>query len=467
MKEIIIICIVFLLLAFIGCGGQEATSREIPTDTQNPEENMHIAGWMEVIIPGSIPVCMVTDQELAWFLFNSERPLLSYNSVEREWNSYSFEMDDIGPFLDMACLDEEILIITSRELLFYSAGEEIYSREFPPGFEGFSVYAGQNQIAVLGKDCSIAIPDEESGFLISEPEGTENVSSVLFRQDPDWVFCCDDTLLCFYDGRMDLWQYETLPDQYSLTCSSGELYAQSENNEILRRTGKEIWENTGLTGKLFPGGIIISEDGLYIASGSGEQIAPVPSFDPSSVVANDGNEIIWAFDDFGIVAHAVLGSIQTGLPNYETELIACTMAGQAARQQSGATSGVMPVLTTGSAAFRIYESVSSRPDPFAEFPPRRRDLRRNFSEITIEELHLVGIMLDPAGGDHAMVEDGNGVPYILYEGTELSNNTTIVEITSNEVVVVQEVTVDYGEGRGGIAVIPTIFTMRLHEEGGL
>jgi len=79
----------------------------------------------------------------------------------------------------------------------------------------------------------------------------------------------------------------------------------------------------------------------------------------------------------------------------------------------------------------------------------------------------VGITIDPTGGDQAMVEDANSVPYILYVGSELANNTRVAEITGNEVIVVQEVTVDYGPDRGGEASIPTIYSMRLHEEGGL
>ena len=117
--------------------------------------------------------------------------------------------------------------------------------------------------------------------------------------------------------------------------------------------------------------------------------------------------------------------------------------------------------------FRIYESVSSRPDPFTEFPAASRDLRRPIEDLTIEELHLVGITIDPSGGDQAMVEDANGVAYVLREGTELRNNTRIAEITGNEVIVVQEVMVGSEDNLGGTTSIPTIFSMRLHEEGGL
>jgi hypothetical protein len=66
-----------------------------------------------------------------------------------------------------------------------------------------------------------------------------------------------------------------------------------------------------------------------------------------------------------------------------------------------------------------------------------------------------------------MVEDANGVAYILREGTELRNNTRIAEITGNEVIVIQEVTVGSEDAIGGTTSIPTIFSMRLHEEGGL
>ncbi len=147
-------------------------------------------------------------------------------------------------------------------------------------------------------------------------------------------------------------------------------------------------------------------------------------------------------------------------------MIRYRMAGQTGTGSTGG-SGIGTADISFGGVFRIYESVSSRPDPFSEFPLTSRDLRRSLSDLTIEELHLVGITLDPTGGDQAMVEDANGVAYVLNEGTELRNNTHIAEITGNEVIVVQEVTVGTEDDPGGTTMIPTIFSMRLHEEGGL
>ena len=148
------------------------------------------------------------------------------------------------------------------------------------------------------------------------------------------------------------------------------------------------------------------------------------------------------------------------------QMIRYRVAGQTGGGASGG-SGVASADVSFGGVFRIYESVSSRPDPFSEFPLSSRDLRRSVGDLTIEELHLVGITLDPTGGDQAMVEDANGVAYVLKEGTVLRNNTHIAEITGNEVIVVQEVTVGAEDGLGGTTSIPTIFSMRLHEEGGL
>jgi len=162
-----------------------------------------------------------------------------------------------------------------------------------------------------------------------------------------------------------------------------------------------------------------------------------------------------------------LDQVETRLPDYDLARIELSLAGQSAGQPPSGATGVAASGVAVSGVFRIYESVSSRPDPFTEFPAARRDLRRPLADLSIEELHLVGITLDPSGGDQAMVEDANGVAYILQEGTVLANNTHIAEITSNEVIVVQEVTVGSAMQDGSTTSIPTIYSMRLHEEGGI
>ncbi|MCD6588990.1 MAG: hypothetical protein J7K88_10625, partial [Candidatus Fermentibacteraceae bacterium] len=197
----------------------------------------------------------------------------------------------------------------------------------------------------------------------------------------------------------------------------------------------------------------------------GEIIAAGLSDQPERICKLDDGTV-WSISNGGIAVWTEIGSVETRLPEADMQMIRYRVAGQTGGGASGG-SGVASSDVSFGGVFRIYESVSSRPDPFSEFPLSSRDLRRSIADLTIEELHLVGITLDPTGGDQAMVEDANGVAYVLKEGTVLRNNTHIAEITGNEVIVVQEVTVGAEDGLGGTTSIPTIFSMRLHEEGGL
>ena len=193
-----------------------------------------------------------------------------------------------------------------------------------------------------------------------------------------------------------------------------------------------------------------------------------PSFEPSRLFAMSSfQQPVWAIDDLGITVYTGLGSVETSLPYYETQRVSCSMAGQSSSGNQGSSESVNDIIQAGGATFRIYESVSIRPDPFTEFSTEGRDARRTLDIISVEEFRLIGITLDPVGGDQAMVEDGIGVPYILYEGTVLANNSHVAEITSNEVIVIQDVIVDYSARGGGETTIPTIYSLRLHEEGGL
>lgn len=276
------------------------------------------------------------------------------------------------------------------------------------------------------------------------------------------MFSAGDRLLR-YDPEVDLWQEETLPAPGPVLVAGGRIFVTADGS-VLARTGPGDWERV-FRGRLC-GDLAVAGHRVIDPAMPSDVVADALPIAPTSLRRASAGSPVWAVDEMGLMVCAEIGAFETRLSSYDMERIECTLAGQSTASPGG-SAGVTPVLTAASGAFRIYESVSSRPDPFTEFPARRRDLRRPLSEISIEEFRLVGITIDPAGGDQAMVEDVNGVPYILYVNSELANNTRIAEITANEVIVIQEVTVDYGPERGGTASIPTIYTMRLHEEGGL
>jgi len=421
-----------------------------------------VFGWMDVSLPGGAPAALVPDDSGAWAVYDGG-VILRCDLTDGRWRSYS-----LGPVashvVSAAAAGGALYVLSDSSLVCFRECAQAVATPLPEGFAPRSAGLAGSDIALLGSDGQVAV-GTQGGFDVRRPDSPLHPTSGLYRVGPDWVFATD-TLLVRYDPSVGLWQTERLPSRGLLCAADGRILLGSEGR-VLRRTGPGAWEDV-CEGRLFASGMVLTPSGICMASDPSVNIAPAPSVDPDMLAGGgSGGVPVWAADSLGLLAWSTLGTIETRLPGYDLQRIECTMAGQGGTPASGGTASVTPVLAAASGAFRIYESVSSRPDPFTEFPARRHDLRRPLSEIAVEELRLVGVTLDPVGGNQAMVEDANAVPYILYVGTELANNTRVAEITSNEVIVVQEVTVDYGPDRGGEASIPTIYSMRLHEEGGL
>jgi hypothetical protein len=452
-----------LALAATACGPRPDASQAAGLDAEvRVAEAPPVFGWMDISLPGGAPAALLPDESGAWACY-AGGVVLRCDLADGKWRSYS-----LGPVssqvISAVTADGALYILSDSALVCFREGAEAVATPLPEGLTPSSVGCSGGEVALLGASGEIAV-GVQGGFEIRLPESGLLPSSRLFRSGPDWVFAANDTLLIRYDPAVDLWQMEALPSA-GLFCAAAEQMLLGSAGQVLRRTGPGTWENV-CEGRLFDTGMILASTGVVRAADPASAMAPAPAVEPDILAEGAGAVPVWAADSFGVLAWSELGALETRLPGYDLQRIECTLAGQGGTPASGGTSSVTPVLSAASGAFRIYESVSSRPDPFTEFPARRRDLRRPLDEIAIEELRLVGITLDPAGGDQAMVEDASAVPYILYVGTELANNTRVAEITNNEVIVVQEVTVDYGPDRGGEASIPTIYSMRLHEEGGL
>jgi hypothetical protein len=414
-------------------------------------------GWLEVALPGGAPELFCSDETGAWAVY-AGGGMLRFSAADGRWSSYDLGAAAGSPMA--ARCDGGVLHLLSDDAVISFDGAEAVSTPLPEGFSAVDVAVSPaSGTALLSADGWLALHDG-TGWTVVEPGTPTGDAAGLSWADPDWVFTGADHLFR-YDPTMGLWQQETMPTAGIVLVEGGDIFLSSAGS-VFRRAAPGDWEEV-LRGEL-RGRLALCGTRVVDPARPFEVLAEALPVEPLQLAATSG--IIWAVDSDGVLAWASIGDLDTRLTGYDMQVIECTMAGQTGTA-SGGTSGVSPVLSAASGAFRIYESVSSRPDPFTEFPARRRDLRRPLTEIAIEELRLVGITLDPAGGDQAMVEDVNGVPYILYVETQLANNTRVAEITSNEVIVVQEVTVDYGPEHGGTASIPTIYTMRLHEEGGL
>lgn len=454
---------VFLMF---GCGesGDEDTSMVDHSGSSiTVVSNSDIHGWIEMALSQASPVMAEAGENSAWLLFEGGS-LLKFNGADGRWNAYHLE--DIGNVLDFDLNGETPSLVTETEyLVFNERNCEAVYESLPDGFSPIELASSNNDVAILGSNGDLAIR-EEGDFAVYSSSEELNPRGDLQRIGPDWIFSLEGGGIALFDPSVALWQFEESPEGDILASSDNILFI-GVNDTIYVRTSQGEW-NYHSDGRLYDGGLVLAENGISTIMSPGDVIAEAPSFEPSRLFAMESfQEPIWAFDDLGMTVYSGLGEVETSLPYYETQRVSCTMAGQSASGIQGSTDSVDDIIQAGGGTFRIYESVSIRPDPFTEFSTEERDARRNLNEISIEEFRLVGITLDPVGGDLAMVEDGLGVPYILYEETVLANNSHVAEITSSEVIVIQDVIVDYSARGGGETTIPTIYSLRLHEEGGL
>lgn len=449
-----------------GCGNNtdEATATvDDPEVSITVVSSSEVYGWIEMTLAQAPPTMADAGEENAWLLFEGGT-LLRFSRIDGKWKAYCLE--DVSNILDLDLKGETPAFVTESEyIVFNDDNSEAITESLPDGFSPLELEIRNDDIAVLGTDGDLAIR-EEDGFTVYSASEELNPIGDLQRIGPDWIFRLEGGGLALFDPSVALWQFEDSPDGEILASSENVLFI-GFNDSIYVRTSQDEW-NYHSDGRLYDGGLVLAENGISTVMSPGEIIAEAPSFEPTRLFAMESfREPVWAIDDLGMTVYSGLGSVETSLPYYDTQRVSCSMAGQNPGGMQGSAESVDDIIQAGSGTFRIYESVSIRPDPFTEFSTEGRDARRALEEISVEEFRLVGITLDPVGGDQAMVEDGINVSYVLYEGTVLANNSHVAEITSNEVIVIQDVIVDYSARGGGETTIPTIYSLRLHEEGGL
>ena len=453
-------------LMFSGCGERTDEAAETTDDSGvsiTVVSSSDVHGWIEMTLSQAPPSMAEAGFDNTWLLFEGGT-LLRFSGMDGKWSAYSLE--DLSNVIDFDLIGETPAFITESEYLVFNHNScDAVSEALPDGFSPMELEISNDDIAVLGTDGDLAIR-EEDGFTVYTASENLNPYGNLQRIGPDWIFRLEGGGLALFDPSVALWQFEDSPEGDILASSDNILFI-GVNDTIYVRTLPGEW-NYHSDGHLFDGGLVLTENGISTVMSPGEIIAEPPSFEPTRLFTMSSfQQPVWAIDDLGIAVYTGLGTVETNLPYYETQRVSCSMAGQSSTGMQGSAESVNDIIQAGSATFRIYESVSIRPDPFTEFSTEGRDARRSLDVISVEEFRLVGITLDPVGGDQAMVEDGIGVPYVLYEGTVLANNSHVAEITSNEVIVIQDVIVDYSARGGGETTIPTIYSLRLHEEGGL
>jgi hypothetical protein len=450
---------VALLLLVPACGpggGEETTGSQGGTVTiVQPEA---VAGWLSVDTPG--PVTAMQADENGAHLLGASGLLLFWSRETGVWSPAWIQGAEDA--FDLAMLDGRPVLLTPQEAIIVSddQAEVVPFQKTSPSIDMASC---GGDLLVLFQDGSVLLNPHTDSLESFQP-GDVLPRGGLIRAGQDWAWINTDGTLALFDSRVGLYRTEDLPEGVTVLAHEGQDIYAGDGSTVYIRTAPGEWESHG-PGSLHQSALVMSETGIRSLSG-GSALAGHFSERPRQICAS-GTSPVWLLTEAGLSVWSRLDQVETRLPDYDVARIELSLAGQTGAQTPPAAAGVAASGVAVSGVFRIYESVSSRPDPFTEFPAARRDLRRPLGDLSIEELHLVGITLDPSGGDQAMVEDANGVAYILQEGTVLANNTHIAEITSNEVIVVQEVTVGSAMQDGTTTSIPTIYSMRLHEEGGI
>lgn len=450
---------VALLLLVPACGpggGEETTGSQGGTVTiVQPEV---VAGWLSVDTPG--PVTAMQADENGVHLLGGSGLLLFWSRETGVWNPVWIQGAEAA--FDLALLNGEPVLLTPQEAFIVSEGQATII-PFQKTSPSLDMASSDGELLVLFQDGSILLNPQTDSLQSFQP-GEVLPRGGLIRAGQDWAWINTDGTLALLDSRVGLYRTENLPDGVTVLAHDGQDLYAGDGSTVYLRTAPGEWASHG-PGSLHQSALVMSETGIHSLPG-GAVLAGHFSERPRQICAS-GSSPIWLLTDSGLSVWSRLDQVETRLPDYDLARIELSLAGQTGGQTPSGATGVAASGVAVSGVFRIYESVSSRPDPFTEFPTARRDLRRLLGDLSIEELHLVGITLDPSGGDQAMVEDANGVAYILQEGSVLANNTHIAEITSNEVIVVQEVTVGSAMQDGTTTSIPTIYSMRLHEEGGI
>jgi hypothetical protein len=424
------------------------------------EDSAPSTGWLSVAIPGS-PVAMDSHEEDIWILTGGGL-VMRWNSSQGRWSSLDAASlsQTAASAMDVAALDNGAALLTPRAVLVIRDGS-CSEHVFTEGHTPMAMVSDGNGVSVLMADGGVLRASEDGMSTLVHPAG--KVPSGCFSAGVDQLAWLNtDTTATTYTFSTGLTADVPVPRGTESVGHSGGVLITGAVAAVHEYTGQGCWEPLS-EGILIGEGLVLRDDGIF--SLNGQSLTSGLPMAPSDVaLMEDGT--VWSLTENGLAVWASIGEVDTRLPEADVMRLDFRMAGQTSGG-AGSGTGVASAGVSMGGVFRIYESVSSRPDPFTEFPATRRDLRRTLEDLTIEELHLVGITLDPSGGDLAMVEDANGVAYVLREGTTLRNNTHIAEITGNEVIIVQEVTVGSEDDPGGVTVIPTIFSMRLHEEGGL
>ncbi len=455
----------FLLLA-AGCGEEAAEQETADAGSVTVEiaEQSPVTGWLDVVMP-SEAVAMDACGENLWIL-TSEGIVMRWNTVDAEWSAVEsdipLELTDFA--FEIVAVENGSAVLSENSVVIFT-GDEVSKIEFADGCDPEALCSSDtNGIAVLFSDGSVALVNETADEMVQIVEPAEKIVAGSFSHEGNLLAWLNtDGTMSRFDITESLLTDMTVPENtINITLEDGDSFA-SDGSLVYRANSDGEWAehcNGSITGD----NLIYTDLGIASLSCIDPVTAGLPGVPIRTCQLDDGT--IWSITSGGVAVWAELGCVETRLPDADVQMIRYRMAGQTGGGSANG-SGIAASDASFGGVFRIYESVSSRPDPFSEFPLSSRDLRRSLEDLTIEELHLVGITLDPSGGDQAMVEDANGVAYVLNEGTVLRNNTHIAEITGNEVIVVQEVTVGTEDTPGGTTSIPTIFSMRLHEEGGL
>ena len=194
--------------------------------------------------------------------------------------------------------------------------------------------------------------------------------------------------------------------------------------------------------------IVVQPDPVVVAAGDGALSGPAVAIAKARAAADQAGQ------------RAAKSNSQAAATFDETAASPTNTAGSARDGDApqDAVAGEPATATTG-ALHSSYDATAHR-DPFR--PPRLNataDARTPLETYQLGQLKLVGVVVQPADGYRAMVEDSAGLGYIIVTGTPIGSSGGVVRSIEPRRVVIEESARDfYGD------VKPKAVVMELPQE---
>lgn len=355
LKSCLFTASIFLMVA--GCENEQVEDDSAVSATVQVQiaEQAPVSGWLEVGLP-SEPIIMDSFGNDLWIL-TVDGYLMKWNNELQEWSAVETDnpLFASDPAFSLSA-SNGVVALLNKSALFTFRENQVVEFVFTQDVEPLSICAVDDEFAVLFADGSVSLTSGSDLNQIVSSVGKAVVGS----------FCTDSENLAWLnqDGTLSLFNIsESFLSEISVPDSTVEinlaesLILAGDGVCISSYNGIDGWDSY-TQGRATGDNLVYTLDGIKEFNDPNSLTAGLPMCPVKTCILSDGS--IWSLSDGGLTVWAEIGSIETRIPDADIQMIRYRMAGQTGSSTSG--EGIETSDISFGGVFRIYESVSSRPD---------------------------------------------------------------------------------------------------------